>query len=153
MTTICYRDGIMAADTRAYSGHSTPIGLKRKIYKRADGALIGVSTNAPGLSELVGEWFLDDKNRDLEPQLGHEQGIDAIEVDAHGNVFVYHDSMNPTGPLQAPFFAVGSGANYAIGALTLGATALEAVDVAIEHDVWSGGPVNALEHGRPKSVT
>jgi hypothetical protein len=31
LTTICYRDGVMAADTRAYSGDKLPIGSKTKI--------------------------------------------------------------------------------------------------------------------------
>ena len=33
MTTIAYRDGILAADTRGFSGASTPIGNKLKIHQ------------------------------------------------------------------------------------------------------------------------
>ncbi|MTH61180.1 hypothetical protein [Paracoccus litorisediminis] len=144
MTTIVYRDGVLASDTRAYSGHATPIGTKRKIHRRRDGAMFGVSTAAPGLSEQVARWYLDDKNMDLLPQLGPEDGFDMLEIDKDGQVFIYHDSIHPTGPLTAPYFTVGSGANYAIGALEMGASAVEAVRVAITNDPWTGGHIETL---------
>lgn len=146
MTTIAYKDFVLAADTRAYSGHSTPIGHKQKIHKRRDGALIGISTATPGLSERVADWFQHDKNFDKIPQLGPEDGLDAIEIDAEGRVFIYHNNMHPTGPLTGPYFAVGSGANYAMGAFAMGASAPEAVQAGIMNDVWSGGEVNIYTH-------
>lgn len=147
MTTIVFRDGILASDTRAFSGHSTPIGDKQKIFQHErSGALIGISTNTPGLGEQVAAWFLDDKNPDLAPGLGPNDGLDAIEIDVDGNVFVYNDSLNPTGPLDAPFFAVGSGANYALGAMIMGATAAQGVETAMRCDPWTGGKLILAQH-------
>lgn len=48
MTTIAYRNGVMAADTRAYSGGKLPIGTKTKIERLEDGTLLGVSSITPG---------------------------------------------------------------------------------------------------------
>lgn len=143
MTTIAFVNGIMAADSRAYGGHSTPIGFKCKLYTNPrTGAWIGVSTNVPGLSEQVGQWFADDKNPSWEPQLSPNDGLDALEVHRDGSVYIYHCSMKPAGPLTAPFFAVGSGADYALGALFMGASAAEAIQVAAQCDPWTGGEIH-----------
>lgn len=144
MTTIAYRSCVLAADSRAFSGHSTPIGFKQKIYQRADGAMIGVSSATPGLPERVVAWFMKDCDHDMEPQLGPEDGIDAIMITSDEKVFIFHDSMSPAGPLQADYWAVGSGANYALGALAVGADAIEAVQAGIVNDPWSGGNITVL---------
>ena len=147
MTTIVYRDGILAADSRAYSGHSAPVGFKRKIYGRErDGAMIGVSSTCPGLSEQIAAWFLDDKNPDREPSWPGDAGFDAIEIDAEGDVFFYGGTLHPTGPLSAPYFAIGSGAEYALGAMLMGANAMEAVQAGITFDPWSAGDMTVIEH-------
>lgn len=43
MTTVVYRDGVMAADSRAYAGYNTTLGSKSKIRKLADGTLLTIS--------------------------------------------------------------------------------------------------------------
>lgn len=150
MTTICFRDGVLAADSRAYSGHATPIGEKCKIYRHRNGAMMGISTTLPGLGERMGAWFLDDKNPDIEPIFSPDEGIDALEIDPHGNVFFYHNSVHPSGPLHGEFFAIGSGANYALGALHMGADAVDAVRVGIMCDPWSGGEVMIADSRKSK---
>lgn len=154
MTTICFRDGIMAADSRAYGGHSTPIGFKCKLYTNRHGSWIGVSTNCPGLSEQIGRWFEDDKNPDWEPPLGGEDSLDMLEVTRDGQVFIYSNSTKPAGPLEGDYFAVGSGANFAYGALVVGAGAAEAVSVAARCDPWTGGEIHtAIVYEETKDAT
>ena len=52
MTIIAYRDGIMAADSRAYTGDPDPIGVKQKI-RWHDGELLGASSRAVGIPGAV----------------------------------------------------------------------------------------------------
>jgi ATP-dependent protease HslVU (ClpYQ) peptidase subunit len=43
------------------------------------------------------------------------------------------------------WYAVGSGAAYALGALYMGATPEEAVEAAIKFSVYSSGPLMSME--------
>lgn len=153
MSTIAYRDGKMAADSRAYAGSSDPIGSKQKIFRLDDGTLIGVSTTRPGVSEAFVEWYervhLDTDARHMDdphPQVFSEPNgkLTALVVTPDESVYLFEESCMPSGPLEAPFFAIGSGNQYALGALEMGASVEEAIACAIKCDVWSGGEVRTL---------
>lgn len=152
MTTIVYANGILAADTRAYAGDPTPIGQKQKIRSMMDdeGRRVswGVSTAHPGLSEEIAKWFANGKHADYEPILAGRE-FTALEIQPDGSVYYYHDNFTPSGPLYSEHFAIGTGAQYALGALAMGATPEQAVRVAMERDSWSGGSVQFITHIEP----
>lgn len=141
MSTITYRDGIMAADSRAYNGGRTPIGAKMKIHRLEDGSLLGVSSPVVGQGEALRDWF--NAGADVSE---HPSPLDfqALLVKANGEVFYYSDTPFPSGPLAGPFWAIGSGEQYALGAMVCGATAIQAVEVAAGLDSMSQLPVAAL---------
>ncbi|RAK68814.1 peptidase S14 [Phenylobacterium kunshanense] len=143
MTTIAYRDGVLASDSRAYSGDKTPIGSKQKIHRLADGTLLGVSTASIGGDALVRRWVEAGcpaaRNDDLKPD-----SFTALMVRANGDVFYANNNLEWTGPLDVPFIAAGSGEHYALGAMAMGASAERAVEVACELDVWSAHPIRTL---------
>lgn len=141
MSTVVYKNGVMAADTRAWSGDPAPIGQKMKIHRLDDGSLLGVTTSLPGHAEAVVKWFKDGRVEGLEPA---EADFAALHVLQNGEVYYYADRWTPSGPLTGDHFAIGSGARYAVGAMTYGASASEAVRVAIQNDVFSGAPVSLL---------
>lgn len=147
MTTIVFRDNVLAADTRAYSGDRSPIGQKQKIHQvtHSDGSTstFGVSTAHPGFSEEIRDWFLNDKHKDFEPHL-NGRSFQALEILDTGEVFFYSDNFVPSGPLHGEWFAIGSGMDFAIGALAMGANAQQAVAVALENDVFTGGVVQHI---------
>lgn len=143
MTTIVYRDGVMAADTRAYSGESTPIGFKSKISRLKDGSLLAVSSTGPGVGEAFKGWVEEGSDPEAIPD-GMGVNLVALHVLKNGDVMYYYDNIFPSGPIHAPWYAVGSGDRYAIGALHCGATADAAVMVAAEHDAWTGGQIQIM---------
>lgn len=134
MTTIVYRDGILAADRRAYSGGTVFIGYKTKIRRLKSGGLVGISTNQVGLTDAIVKYF--DVGGD-KPTM-KEQDFTVLIIRANSEVFYASDEFHLSGPLDASFFAIGSGKQFAYGALEMGATAMEAVRVAAVHDIWSG---------------
>jgi len=147
MTTITYRDGILASDSRAYSGGSTPIGQKQKIWQLECGTMFGVSTVHPGLSEQVAAWISSEQNRDYLPPV--DPTFTALLIDPLGQVFIAIDSYFFTGPLTGDYFAIGSGDHYALGAMAMGASAVEAVEVAMVHDAWTGGRIcSIIQHAQ-----
>jgi 20S proteasome alpha/beta subunit len=151
MTTIVYRNRVMAADSRAYSGHATPIGSKQKIAVLGNGALIGVSTTQPGLAEAVINYFEELATIDDRPEGSaihvpeFTAALSVLLVNPDGTVMFASDSLMLAGPITADFFAIGSGAEYALGALSCGVSAEDAVRMAIEHDPFSGFPVTSLD--------
>lgn len=147
MTTIVYRGGTMAADSRGYAGLNQSLGSKSKIRKCPDGTLIGCSSAKPGQSEAVMAWFIAGADPMKTPTFGSEgPDFTLLVVKPDGSALYGHSCFYLSGPLTAPFYAIGSGAHAALGALEMGASAERAVEVACLHDVWSSGPIVTLLH-------
>lgn len=148
MTTIAYRGGYLVSDSRAYSGERMPIGLKSKLFDLDDGGVIGISTTSPGASERLVKWINAGSDEEKFPL--KDIGFTALRISKSGEVFFYHDGQFPSGPLRGDFFAVGSGAEYALGAMEQGASAIDAVHIAIKLDVWSGGDIMVKDIRTPR---
>jgi ATP-dependent protease HslVU (ClpYQ) peptidase subunit len=146
MTTIVYRDGVMAADTRAFSGDKHPIGQKIKIRRLEDGTLLGASSTKPGAGEAVLDWYAAGKPDNI------VLPDDFTFIAAHPDGRVFYSCEGGerliSGPLSAPFFTIGSGEQYAHGACLMGATAVEAVRAACQADPWSDFPIMEITHKR-----
>lgn len=70
---------------------------------------------------------------------------EAIFLSPDGDVF-YHEGAFLC-KAEAPFFAIGSGSKYALGAMAHGATAFEAARVACELDCSCGNGFDIFEAG------
>ena len=143
MTTIVYRGGVLAADSRAYSGDRVPIGSKRKIHRLDDGTLLGVSTTSVGGDALVRRWVEAGCPTATGDTLKPEN-FSALMIRPNGEVFFANNNLDWSGPLSGDMFAIGSGDQFALGAMQVGATAAEAVAAAIRLDPWSDGEITVL---------
>ena len=145
MTTIVFRDGIMATDSRAYSGDNSPIGFKKKLHVLPNRALVASSGHG-GQTDAFAKWCIQAVNKGhfLPARAHHRIGVQALLVWTDGTVH-YWDSRCFTGALEARFFAIGSGKEFALGALHAGATAEEAVRIASEYDSLTGGPIQTAK--------
>lgn len=74
-----------------------------------------------------------------DPEKEDEEFI-ALVVHPDGQIFI-HEGNNPSRayPIDAEYYAVGSGADYALAALDAGATPEAAMEVAKQRDAFSGG--------------
>lgn len=148
MTTIVYRDGVMAADTRGYSGKQHPLGLRLKVRRLNDGCLVGVGSREVGQADCVADWLTcGGSPAELEKALGtfERQTFQALKVNPDGSASLYDDTGWPS-LAEGPYYAVGSGEDFAYGALASGRCAVEAVAVAIQLDPWSDYPLLYLRH-------
>lgn len=145
MTTIIYDHATKAlyADSRAYNGHRTPIGTKSKLHRLKDGGIIGISTNCVGGDQMLLDWLAADCPSDSKPDFKKDNLI-ALIVRPSSEVYLITENLSQTGPIEAPYHVIGSGAEYAIGAMAVGASPEQAVVAAIENDQWSGGHVTIL---------
>lgn len=150
MTTICYRSGEMAADTRAFAGRGAASpGRKTKIRRLSDGSLFGCTTTACGGADLIADWVEAGCPRPTSGDMIPDD-FSAMLVRPNGEVFMAIDCLGLTGPLQAQFYAVGSGSEYALGAMYMGATAIGGVAAGIRFDPYTGGSITTLRL-EPKS--
>lgn len=145
MTTVAYRDGVMAADSGAWIGDASH-GWAVKLAKGKDGALHGVAGNAAECGT-----YLDWVNAGYE---GDEPRAEALPDNASSFIVLI---VPPSGPLRlrtakgvevydAPYFAIGAGSPTAYGALFAGATAEQAIEAAKEHASGAFGQVRTIRH-------
>lgn len=135
MTVIAYRNGIMAADTQMTMG---PIKWRcpSKILTK-DKHLIAISgRNCPSDRQLL-DWFKP--NLKKLPQLsGYDCSI--LVVPPRGHLQLW-DENGGFEPLVTSFYSIGSGAEFAMGAMSAGASAREAVAIAIKWSPTCGGKI------------
>lgn len=135
MTTIAYKDGVMAADTQATGDHHSRV---RKIERMADGTLVG-ACGAWRACHAAIEW-LRCGQEGKPPKMA---GAWLLVVPPNGKVY-YAEETWPPFPTTSKLGAIGSGAPLAMGAMEAGASALEAVRIAAKHDGNTSGPFHTL---------
>lgn len=137
MTTIAYKDGLLASDSRRTRGNHIVPGTLAKIARV--GACLcggaGYTTHLLKVFEALGA------DEDM-PEWGDGES-EAILVEADGSVWTY-EGDGVWIPFDGEFIAIGSGSEYAYGAMAAGADAREAVKIAKRFDSMSGGPVRVL---------
>lgn len=134
----------MAADGRAYGGrHCASPGSKAKAHRLQDGTRIGVVSAVIGMPERFIAWM----NEGGDPKAWGEGAPDlrALIVRPNGEVFLAEDSVWFSGPIKTDCYAIGSGGDFALGAMAAGKTAAEAVALACDLDQHCGPPIIILE--------
>lgn len=152
MTTIAYRDGILAGD-QAIFDRDTYCGQTVKIHRAGCGAIGGVAGCFGDLS-IFREWMNNGAVLKLAltnpPEFQHLDS-EALVIDTDGSVYWIGHGKRWVQQC-APFFALGSGFRIAMGALAAGASASKAVLIACDLDAYTRGPVNTLKLDGPQGV-
>lgn len=144
MTTIVYKDGILATDSLIT--HKDQIfGYRDKIGETDECvyALCGTSSAAKEFGKMVkGEEF----DKELFTNEYHKGFYGIVINKKTGEVSDYDNCLIPNqNPTFGNFIALGSGADIAKGAMLMGASAVEAIECAIKIDLYSGGKINAVK--------
>lgn len=140
MTTVAYRDGILAADTQITYGATLLQGSYQKIHKLSNGALYGFC------GSLEAGEFMRRHLIQVGKGKGHLEDIDlrdenyeAIIVQPDGKTYFFEKRI--WSRLKLPYVAMGTGKEHAFGAMFVGASAKQAVKAAIKLDPNTGGKV------------
>jgi len=137
VTTIAFKNGVLAADTGLTT--SSVAGEIKKINKCED-FIGGACGNVVDVHKFL-DWV--EKGADPEALPKFADDFKGLLIDKTHNVrFVYKEGISCS--VDAPFHAVGSGEEVAKGAFIAGATAKEAVQAAIHIDPYTRGHVDAL---------
>lgn len=137
MTTIAYKDGVMVADGRITLYDGIISDNLTKIVKLSDGALLAVVGEFAYAASI--RRHLEDEDVDLPTG----DSFKALLVETDGTIKLY-EGEGDFYEVPADRIALGSGGHFAYGAMEMGATAEEAVAVAIKRDPCSGGRVQVL---------
>ncbi len=148
MTTIAYKDGVMAADRRICVNGKV-IGATLKIHTVGD-MVAGCSGERSEISPFL-RWLESGASKESEPTWGkgEDAGFSAIVVSrvSPSGVDYYwttKDGVLICDHLEHAYVAIGSGSALAIGAMAHGATAEESVKAAMKHDPYTGGGVDVV---------
>ncbi|MES9841207.1 MAG: hypothetical protein ABW134_11695 [Candidatus Thiodiazotropha endolucinida] len=137
MTTIAYKDGVIAYDSRVTQGQTITSDRSSKLYRR-NGVNFFVSGLVGEQEELIKAYFAEDRT-------GFRIVDSHAIVDDNGKVFHFGNSRND-GYWKSPIdqyecFAIGSGSDHALTAMDLGCSAAEAVKMAAKRDAFTGGRI------------
>ena len=149
MTIIAYRNGIMACDS-CWASISTGLidSLQTKISRLEGGVLYGAAGDAD--DRVVVETFNKIKRPKQIPSVQKlkkmEADVDALLVFPSGDIYsvLTGEKNAECMRIAREFHATGSGHQLALGAMAMGATAVQAVEVACKYNIQCRPPICTL---------
>ena len=141
MTTIAYRDGVMAADSAVITGHQTRVARVRKVHRCPDGTLIG-GAGAAWAIQAVWAWFDKGEPEDERPEFETEEEelLNLLIVRPDGRVTRMDDTRGEY-QVEGEYHALGAGDEGALCAMAAGASAVEAIEIVARFNLYTGLPV------------
>jgi hypothetical protein len=142
MSVIAWDGKTLAADCQG-----TNQGLRRrvsKIERLEDGTVLGwVGSEDTGGAQL--RWYKAGADINAWPASQTKEDWSVLVVVRPDRTVTMYEQYNVPLPVLEPFWAWGSGRDFAIGALAMGADAREAVEVAIQFNIDCGFGVEAYD--------
>lgn len=139
MSVVAWDGSMIAADGRGVYGDDRLV-KSTKIWSFDDGEVIaGVGCHAE-LLRLRDILRSPLRTRDAWPSFQKRGDFNTIIVANQFGAVLYQEHDIPV-RIEDTFFAIGTGSPYAIGAMAMGANAVEAVEIACAHDIHCGLPV------------
>lgn len=149
LTTIAYRDGVMAGDGREtiISEDESPVVARDnciKVFKLPDGRLFGASRGCEDIERLHQSLL-----KGLPPPKLDD--VNGLLVDHKGRMWLYEGTIWQRIPLA--YYGVGSGSIFAVAAMDAGASAVEACKIGAKRDPYSGGKITAVRLSKMPAKT
>lgn len=145
MTTIAYRNGVIAADTGLTCGSLRDSHVE-KVAKHEDGSIAGACGEAWWIEAFL-TWFKKGGEVPVIPDGGHFSS--ALVINKRRKVTIYESEKGKTRSyeIKAPYHAIGSGRELALGAMFAGAPPTSAVKAAMAHHDGTYGKVQSYKIG------
>ena len=148
MTTIATDGSIMAADGLVHDHVDTIVDTgAQKIFRLDDGRVVGGAGNRADVNAWVA-WLNAGKDGDC-PIVSER--FSGMILNTDGTVlWVDHKGREQDTPVPC---AVGSGQDFAYGAMEAGASPVEAIEIACKRDLFTGGTLTVIALGGPLAAT
>ena len=144
MTTIAWRGSVLATDSALTCGNMQ--GRFTKLLRQR-GAAYGFCGDADAVSLVMGH-LKDGGKPDEMKKLKGDIGVLILTPDG---CYTCDRDMVPI-RVEDEFWAIGSGAEYAMGAMAAGKSARQAVEIACKYDPNSNGPVKTATVRKRKTA-
>lgn len=143
MTTIAYRDGILASDSRVTTKDFVESDTDTKIWRLRDGSLFGSSGDYMGGLILFRSLVESLKAKKFVLPERNLKGTKALFISKQGDQFYFE--FHTWELRKDEYLAIGSGGKFALAAMDAGADAKTAVRIGMKRDIYSGGKLRYLE--------
>ena len=146
MTTVAYRNHVLVSDSQQSIGGHIISGVARKLWRSPSGSVFASVGSAAKCARLI---------------KGIENGVadyavfrydDGAVIEMSATALIYHASDGPLELDPDHFYAYGSGATAALGAMHMGATAQQAVRIAAKVDPATNSRLMVFKRPRPSEV-
>lgn len=141
MTTVAFDGKIFAADRRMTS--SGQARTTQKLFDVGEYIFAMVGDAAEGVR--VADWIRKGQPQAEKPKVTDNCILGLAVKKADRTIWVVEDDSLTFVPILGAFHAEGSGRDYAMAAMALGRTAKEAVELAMQFDVGTGGDIDVIE--------
>lgn len=135
MTTIATDGKSMAGDTQTSNGKIW--GFGPKVFRTKDGKLFGTCGDTAQCIKFR-RWMMEGGEC---PDFA--ENFEAMILNPDGSVDWFDDDCEMV-RVMSPM-AIGSGAEFAVGAMEAGASPEQAVEIAARRDTGTGGEITALQ--------
>lgn len=147
MTTIAYKEGVIAYDTRQ-TRSGTIVSDDCSKCQVVDGVSFFLSGAVCDERALIATYFGTPSSTPIECSGYVFDGGKLMLVGHDDKTGIWRQELDPANP-----DAIGSGSAYALAAMDMGASAEEAVRAAMKRDIYTGGKVKTVairEEGMPQ---
>jgi len=142
MTTVAFDGKTFVSDTRMVAEYYTD-GNCRKIFEIGN-FIVGIAGEYAQCLLFIEEFKNCGTDLSKSFPMDHISGMTSMIYNkSNKKLYRYEGSGLPM--LIKPPYAIGSGSSFAMGAMKYGASAEEAVKIAIKLDISSGLPLNKIE--------
>ena len=136
ITIIVYKNDVIAGDT-LIACDTMRWSHTKKVAKSPDGYLMGAAGDMIFVRKFIDWGMMEDREEYNPPVDKHSAGV---LVTPQKEILLYEGTTNPT-KILSDYICLGSGSAVALGAIYMGASAVEAVNAAIKYDGACEGPV------------
>jgi ATP-dependent protease HslVU (ClpYQ) peptidase subunit len=142
MTTIAYRDGVVAADTQM---SESGCAYRTSKLHRIAGDIVAVSGEMYPAQRFL-DWYA---HREMTLDFSDDHQFECLIATAGGQVFTVDRNMAflPVRLFRGGFYAIGSGRDFALAAMRCGKSAVDAVRIAAEFDTCTSTPIDQMKVG------
>ena len=148
MTTLVWDGTTLAADKQA-----NVAGMRRQVTKihKFDNNLVGFSGDYDFAMDML-EWLKSGGEPKTFPETQKKEDtyVNTLWIPSPDKIFVFERSPYPIDFSENMFICMGSGRDFAYGAMDMGADAIRAVEIANKYDTGSGLGIDFLRFGDEK---
>lgn len=138
MTTAAWDGKTLAADSRMDGWQSVD-----KIFHLKDGRYATGAGTYCQIVEIVA-WLDDGSRQSDKPEFTGDDSSTVLIVDGKEAFYLSWPFLRAV-KINEPFFAIGSGSEYALGAMAAGKDAKSAVAIAAQFDPQTGGEIRTVK--------